>query len=224
MLTSDVEAELQATCARALRSIVTASPSTSERLNAAAACATSQYLLLLHDDVGVPTDGFLSTLLALAQDSSVGMVGCRLLATDGTLAHAGHVYTGRPGSAYTGYGTDMTGWGGLLQVDREVSGVSTACALIRADVFDRVGGFSASFWGSDRDVDLSLKVRSLGLRILYTPHATLYHFGDTDGPDDPGDRSRLEARWSDQLNHDPYHHPKLLRGRDDWAIPFGPDA
>ncbi len=102
--------------------------------------------------------------------------------------------------------------------------MSTACAVIRADVFDRVGGFSLSFVGTDRDVDLSLKVRSLGLRILYTPHATLHHFEATDGSDDPGDRARLEERWHYQLNHDPYHHPKLLRDRDDWAVPFGPDA
>ncbi len=108
-LRAGVRADLDAACGAAMRAVVVPSPSMSDRLNAAAARATSEYLLLLHDDVDVVTDGFLATMLALAQDDDVGMVGCRLLATDGTLVHAGHVYMGRPGSAYTGFGTDDDG-------------------------------------------------------------------------------------------------------------------
>jgi GT2 family glycosyltransferase len=193
-------------------------------LNRAAAEAGTGYVLLMHDDVEAVSDDFLATMIGLAEDDDVGMVGCRLLAADGTLDHAGHVYMGRPGSAYCGWWPDEIGRSGLLIVDREVSGVSTACALVRRDVFDRVGGFSPAFVGDDRDVDLSLKIRRLGLRILYTPHATLHHFRATDSAPAPSDRAALEGRWYHELRNDPYHHPKLLRGRDDWAVPFGPDA
>jgi GT2 family glycosyltransferase len=169
------------------------------------------------------TDGFVPTMLALAQGDDVGMVGCRLLAADGTLDHAGLVFTGRPGFVYHGRGAHELGWSGLLIVEREVSGVSSACAVVPAAVFDQVGGLSPAFTGDDADVDLSLKIRRLGRRILYTPHATLHHFRATDGRR-PGDLAALQDRWRQELTTDPYHHPKLLRDRDDWAVPFGPDA
>jgi hypothetical protein len=193
-------------------------------LNHAAARSEAEYLLLLHEDVEVVTDGFLTTMLALAQSDDVGMVGCRLLAADGTIDHAGHVYNGRPLSAYRGRGAEEIGWNGLLIVDREVSGVSSACVLVAAERFREVGGFSPLFRGDEADVDLSLKMRRLGRRIVYTPHATLHHFGATDEAVDHDVSVALEERWHHELRHDPYHHPKLVRGRDDWAIPFGPEA
>jgi GT2 family glycosyltransferase len=206
-----------------VRSVVVPDASRSELLNHAAARAGTDFLLLLHDDVEVVTDGFVPTMLALAQGDDVGMVGCRLLAADGTLDHAGLVFTGRPGFVYHGRGAHELGWSGLLIVEREVSGVSSACAVVPAAVFDQVGGLSPAFTGDDADVDLSLKIRRLGRRILYTPHATLHHFRATDGRR-PGDLAALQDRWRQELTSDPYHHPKLLRDRDDWAVPFGPDA
>jgi GT2 family glycosyltransferase len=198
--------------------------SRAELLNRAAAGSRAEFLLLLHDDVEVLTDGLLELMVAMAEASDVGMVGCRAVASDGTLDHAGHVYMGRPGLAYHGRGADEMGWNGLLVVDREVSGVSAICALVRREVFERVGGFSPQFPGDDRDVDLSLKIRRLGFRILYTPHATVRHFRATDVASDATERSLLFERWRSELENDPYHHRKLLRGRDDWAVPFGPDA
>jgi GT2 family glycosyltransferase len=223
-LAATLDDSLRAVGGARVQTVIHAGVSRSTILNCAAAQVDTDFLLLLHDDVEVISDGFLSTMMTLAEDDGVGMVGCRLLAADGTIDHAGHVYMGRPGFAYHGRGADELGWNGLLIVEREVSGVSTACAVMRRDVFDRIGGFSPSYVGEDRDVDLSLKIRHLGLRILYTPHVTLYHFGATDVAASPSDRLYLDTRWHHELYDDPYHHPKLLRGRDDWAIPFGPDA
>jgi GT2 family glycosyltransferase len=218
-----VEALTERCCER-LRLVVVPDATDGSLLNHAAARATADYFLLLHDDVEVVTGHFVSTLLGLGQQADVGMVGCRLLAADGTLDHAGHVYMGEPGLTYFGRGSDEIGWNGLLIVDREVSGVSTAGALVRAERFAAVGGFSPALVGADRDVDVSLKIRHLGDRILYTPHVTLHHFRATDPDDGPGDRAVLDERWHAALQFDPYHHPKLLRHRDDWAIPFGADA
>ena len=101
--------------------------------------------------------------------SASSAAGCSY--ADGTLQHAGHVYSGEPMHAFLGRGADEPGPHGLLLVDREVSGVTAACALVRADVFDEVGGFSPAFPVNYNDVDFCLKVRRAGYRILYTPHA-----------------------------------------------------
>jgi GT2 family glycosyltransferase len=196
-----------------------------EAINLGAAHAGGEYLFLLNDDTEVITPDFMETMLGLAQMDDVATVGCRLLYADGTLQHAGHVYSGEPMHAFLGRGRDEPGPHGLLLVDREVSGVTAACALVKAAVFDEVGGFSTAFPVNYNDVDFCLKVRHAGYRIVYTPHASLYHFESQSRrnvvTDD--DRAAIRRRWAYELDHDPYHNPNLLPGRDDWSIPYGVD-
>jgi GT2 family glycosyltransferase len=195
----------------------------SAAINIGAAHADGDLLLLLNDDVQIIDDDFLETMIGLIQDVGVGVVGCRLLYADGTLQHAGHVYNGGAYHAFLGHGTDQPGPNGLLLVDREVSGVTAACMLVRRAVFEEVGGFSRSFPVNFNDVDFCLKVRRQGHRILYTPHASLYHFesGTRRNVVTGAEEDAIRARWAEQLDHDPYHHPALLKRRDDWAVPYG---
>ena len=192
-------------------------------LNIGAARASGDYILLLNDDVELITADFLGTMLGIAEQPDVGVVGCKLLYADGTVQHAGHVYSGEPMHAFLGWSADEPGPHGLLLVDREVSGVTAACALVRADVYDEVGGFSGHFPMNYNDVDFCLKVRRAGYRIVYTPHAVLYHFESKSRRNavTPDDHRRIRERWAYELDHDPYHNPNLLPGRDDWSLPYG---
>jgi GT2 family glycosyltransferase len=188
-----------------------------------AAHARGDCLLLLNDDTEIITPDFLETMLGLAEMDDVAMVGCKLLFADGTLQHAGHVYSGEPMHAFLGRGCDEPGPHGLLLVEREVSGVTAACALVKAPVFAAVGGFSTEYPINYNDVDFCLKLRRAGYRIVYTPHASLYHFESQSRRNvvTDGDRTALRRRWAYELDHDPYHNPNLLPGRDDWSIPYG---
>jgi len=194
-----------------------------EKINLGAAHAEGEYLLLLNDDVEVVTSDFLETMLGLAVQPDIGAIGCKLLYADGTLQHAGHVYSGEPMHAFLGRGGDEPGPHGLLLVDREVSGVTAACTLVRADVFDEVGGLSPEFAVNYNDVDFCLKVRRAGYRIVYTPHAVLYHFESRTRRNvvTADDHERIRSRWAYELDHDPYHNPNLVPGRDDWAVAYG---
>jgi GT2 family glycosyltransferase len=194
-----------------------------ETIDIGAAHARGEYLLLLNDDVEVVTSDFLETMLGLAVQPDVGAVGCKLLYADGTIQHAGHVYSGQPMHAFLGRDADEPGPGGLLLVDHEVSGVTAACTLVRAAVFDEVGGLSPNFAVNYNDVDFCLKIRRAGYRIVYTPHAVLYHFESRTRRNvvTDEDRERIRSRWAYELDHDPYHNPNLVPGRDDWTIRYG---
>ena len=105
----------------------------SAKMNRGAVAASGEYLLLLNDDVEVVTDDWIETLLGLAQQDGVGIVGAQLYFEDSTVQHAGQIYTG--GVA----GHAAFGWAGgrddsikSMATDHEVSGVTAACALIRA--------------------------------------------------------------------------------------------
>jgi GT2 family glycosyltransferase len=183
----------------------------SEKCNVGAARATGELLLFLNDDVQVITPDWIETLIGFCQEPDVGAVGCELLFEDGTIQHAGHVYIGgNPAHVMFGRLPDPAVNRNVLFLDREVSGVTAAAMMCPAEVFDEVGGFSAEFPSNYNDVDLSLKIRSKGYRIVVSPHARLHHFESMsrDPQLAPDELERIRARWWVELNHDPYYSPQ----------------
>jgi GT2 family glycosyltransferase len=192
----------------------------SEKMNLGVTAASGELLLLLNDDVEPIDADAIETMAALAMDDTVGMVGARLLFADDRLQHGGHVYAiGEPRHAFFGHAGDELGPGFLLAVQRECSGVTAACAMLRAEVFDSVGGFSTVFPNNFNDVDLSLKIRRAGLRIVWTPYASWYHFESQTRAAGASDEelAALRNRWMPELCADPYFSPRLDQMRDDWA-------
>jgi len=191
----------------------------SVKVNRGAAVARGEHLLLLNDDVEVVTPDFVETMLGFAQDADVGMVGAKLLFADGRLQHGGHVYTADgPHHIFFGWPGDHEGPGRLLLVARECSGVTAACALVPASVFQEVGGMTPLLPANFNDVDLSLKIRETGRRIVWTPDAVLYHFeSQSRVPTVTAEEMDvMMSRWSTQLAHDPYHNPNLEPGQGWW--------
>lgn len=178
----------------------------SEKMNLGAAVASGELLLMLNDDIEVATPDWLNEMVALVQRDDVGMVGALLFFEDLSLQHAGHLYRG--GAGHIGFGKSfrMRDPNSYFQFDREVSGVTGACALIPAKLLAEVGGFSEVFPGNYNDVDLSLKVRSLGKRIVCSGAARLYHFESKsrDATVRPDDLANIQARWARQLSSDPF--------------------
>jgi glycosyltransferase involved in cell wall biosynthesis len=149
----------------------------SEKMNFGVLHALGDFVLLLNDDVEILTRHWLESMLALAQRPNAGMVGAMLYYDDDTIQHAGHAYyRGSPTHIGLGLPRGSVGPNNGYLVEREVSGVTAACALMPTTVFREVGGFTALLPGNFNDVDLCLKVGWRGYDIYWTPHAELYHF------------------------------------------------
>ncbi|MEQ1873060.1 MAG: glycosyltransferase [Ilumatobacteraceae bacterium] len=196
----------------------------SEKINLGAASAAGELLLILNDDVEIIDCDFIEVMAALALEPTVGMVGARLLFSDTRLQHAGHIYTSSgPRHSFYKRGSDEPGPAYLLSTQRECSGVTAACAMVRASVFDEAGGFTTMLDNNFNDVDFSLKLRHLGYRIVWTPYASLYHFESlTREPGvSPEELGVLRSRWGHVMSCDPYFSPHMDQTRDDWvAAPF----
>lgn len=204
----EVVDELERICGDRLRLVLWDAPfNFSGKMNRGAAAARGEFLMLLNDDVEIVTPDWLETMVGLARQPGVGIVGAQLYFEDSTLQHSGQVYTG--GVA----GHAAFGWEGgrddsikSLSVDHEVSGVTAACALVRRDVFLEVGGFSLAFPGNYNDVDLNMKIRATGRSAVFTPWARLYHFESKTR--DPKildtDISTLQARWGRRMQVELY--------------------
>lgn len=138
--------------------------------------STGEAIVLMNDDLEAISDGWLEELLGPLTEPDVGMTGAKLLFPDGTYQHGGHQYAGSYHHAYYGrlHDPDFDFCG--MIINREVAGVTGACAALRREVFEEVGGLCNSLPGNFNDVDLCYKVRHQGYRIVWVANCELYHF------------------------------------------------
>lgn len=175
----------------------------------------TEHLVLLNDDV-LPRDGtWLRALLTFSADEAVGGVGARLLYPDGTVQHAGMMpLLGTAVHGWAGLPASRGGYGDWPLVHRGWSMVTGAVFATRRSLMEQVNGFDERFTLDYNDVDLCLRLRALGYRIVYTPHAELWHteMASRGKRPSPGmDTALFLERWRDWLANDPSFHP-MLRG------------
>lgn len=181
--------------------------------------ASGEYVVLLNNDTEVIASDWMEEMLMFAQRPDVGAVGARLLYADGTVQHAGVILGlgGIAGHAFVHRKRRDPGHQGRMLVPVECSAVTAACLMIRKDLFLQVGGLDPELAVAFNDIDLCLKVRQAGRRIIWTPYAELFHFeSKSRGSDNEGprrDRAWREGRlfmrrWAFELvDGDPFYNP-----------------
>jgi GT2 family glycosyltransferase len=194
--------------------------------NTAARQCDSPVLLFLNDDTSVIAPGWLEAMVELAIRPDVGAVGAKLLYPNGRIQHAGVVMGlyDNCGHAFKGLDGKRGHYFDFSDVIRNVSAVTGACLMTRASVFRDVGGFDETeFAVAFNDIDLCLKIGALGYRVLYTPHAVLYHheaFSKTskDLIPHPREVDSMRAKWAKVIGWDPYYSPNLTRNDEDYSL------
>lgn len=143
--------------------------------NRAAMHARGRVLVFMNNDI-VALEGWWPPLASLMQSSSIGAAGAKLLAPDGTVLHAGDNLIERQmllDAVHLGTGRDPAD--PSVSTRRGVTSVSGAALAIRREDFERLGGFDEGFWNAYEDVDLGLRIWSLGMEVVYEPSSVLVH-------------------------------------------------
>lgn len=183
--------------------------------------ARGEILLFLNDDVTPLVSGWLASLAAQVQRPSVAIAGARLLYPSGLLQHAGVAVGIGDGCGHPGrftHGSPHFPW---LKMARDVSAVTGACLAIRREVFDQLGGFDPELPVNYNDVDLCLRARQAGYRVMYEPAALLRHdeCQTRAGGTTYDDRKAFLARWRSAVSAgDPFYNPNLTALREDTAL------
>ncbi len=171
--------------------------------NQGAKAAKGKYLVFLNNDT-ISLEGWLSALVEeVEQHSDVAVVGSKLLYENGTIQHAGVVFSKKlltPYHLFNRLPSDFN----AANIRQEFQAVTAACLLIRTDVFHSVSGFDEQFVNGFEDVDLCLKIRESGQLVIYQPKSILYHLEEqTPGrknPETEMQNSRLLMdRWADRI-------------------------
>ncbi len=179
----------------------------SEHINRGVVATNADIIIVLNDDTEIVTHNWLDAIIPYLEEPDVAVVGPRLLYSDGLIQSAGHYTDLGIHHAACGLSTETTGRFGILAMAAERSSVMFACAALRRDVFDDVGGLCELLPNSYNDIDYCHKVRAAGYRVIWTPHADVIHHESSSRDTDPPESHKeiLWARWGTHLdNSDPY--------------------
>jgi GT2 family glycosyltransferase len=192
--------------------------------------ASAPFILNLDADA-MAGPGTIKTMLEYLQEHpEVGMVGPRLVSQDGEYQQSCHYFTllkarhalllfltltGSRGWKRLGLFTDPSRDG---RQEAEVDWIYTACALMRREVFDRVGLLDEHmFFGGD-DMEFCYRAARAGWKTAYLPQVEITHHGDQSAVQVFGDvhglaraRTRVAAVDYFQRKHFSTAHSYVMR-------------
>jgi len=168
-------------------------------VNELVASDDSDVLVLLAGDLAPIEPGarWLEPLVEQASRGSVGAVGGRIVAADGSAEQDG-IHVGGPHLAAS--------VGVRLPVIQQVCAVSTDCLAVQRLRFTAIGGFDDRYRVSLHDVDLCLRLRRAGLATVYTPLTELRRLR-------PHLQTRPAADDGEELR-------RVWEGSPEWTDPF----
>lgn len=196
--------------------------------------AKGSIICLLNNDTEIITPDWLDVMVGQLQQPDVGVVGCKLFFSDGTVQHAGDA-VGPGGCAdhfHSGLEGDAPGYMYRAQATMDLSAVTAACLVTFKSLFNELGGLNQKNLSvAFNDVDYCLRVRKAGYRVVYSPLAKLYHHESISRGKDDNPVKQRRARsevdymrqvWSKQLEADPFYNPNLSYARPDFRLSAAP--
>lgn len=191
-------------------------------VNFGVSCAKGEYILLLNNDTEVISPGFIEEMMGYLRRADVGVVGAKLYFRDGLTQHVGMLIGPHGAVAHVSQDFPSKREGYLAKAARpgNFSAVTGACQMVRKSMYERVGGYDERFAVGFNDVDFCLRVQELGLRVVFTPYAELYHYEFVSRGREEADPAKQE-RWKTEqalfmqtwpryfTEGDPYSNPNL---------------
>jgi glycosyltransferase involved in cell wall biosynthesis len=195
--------------------------------------ATGSVLCFMNDDVEITQPDWLQMLVSrLTTMKNVAAVGPFMYYPNGTIQHsgvivglgraAGHIFLGAPG--------DSIGLGGRALLEQDLSAVTAACMVMWRDEFQQIGRFDETLAVAYNDIDLCLKLRERGRRIIFTPEAVMCHqesvsIGFHASPERFEEYMRelryFQDKWKRALD-DPFYNPNLDILTTEYILTFPP--
>jgi len=133
-------------------------------------------VVLLNNDMEFYQRDWLKKLQSCAySEADIGIVGCRLVRQDGSLVHTGTFIM-----PDTMWGQQNEHGGAEKNINqystqREVEGIVFACAYIKREVIQKIGGLSTDYESYFEDTDYCLRAKREGYKTVVCGQVTLTH-------------------------------------------------
>lgn len=141
-----------------------------ERLNAAVAQASGDYVLLVSSRDVLSSPKAVEQLVGFCMHPEIGVVAAKCLYADNSVKSYGIAVTPeRIMPLYRGYPDEFPGYQCNTRAFQNASAVSWQGMMVEKELFRRIGGFSTGYQGETVCADFGQKVLREGLRIVQTP-------------------------------------------------------
>jgi len=190
----------------------------------------ARLLLFLNDDTEVITKDWMEQLIQHVGRNGVAVAGAKLLYSNGTLQHAGVIIGigGVAGHSHKRVPDALPGYFSRPHIIHNVSAVTGACMMVDTKVFMEVGGFEEKLPKAFNDIDLCLKIRARGYKIVYNPYACLFHHESVSrGLDNYAEAEFAKAiyfmqkKWDCKNFKDPYYNSNLTLVDENFSYKIG---
>lgn len=211
----------------------------SDACNQGAELARGELLLFLNNDVEPFEPGWLSELVACLRASSAGAVSATLVCLDEEhersfahgygVQHRGLEFHEEDGMIHP----RLRGWEAdpldeQLGEDDEPPALAAACVMVERAAFEQVGGFTHGYVYGAEDIDLCLKLRAAGLRVICSGRAVAIHHPVSTRRAAPFEEERarklanrlvLWRHWGPGLRRE-YELSRQAAGEGEWPLGF----
>ena len=139
-------------------------------VNLALKTAKSEYFFITNNDVILGRDSILDLVSFLIKNPEVGIVGPKIY----NLYRPGEIL-GRPLFYHFAIGAFTQGK--ATEVPKEVDWVQGCGLCIAKSLWQNLKGFDEGFFFIGEELDLCLRAKHLGFKVVYLPDATIWHAG-----------------------------------------------
>ncbi len=197
--------------------------------NMGAKLSSSENILFLNNDTvvskGAIDELYCSVNSGEAKSLKMGAAGPLLLYPDKKIQQAGIMFEERlvPYNAYSGMNISGCGQSDIKNTIyiRSYNALTAACLMLKKETFEAVGGFDEGYINGFEDVDLCLKLREGGYRLIFNPKSIIFHFEEkTAGrkKHDIENINRFMEKWRHKYKRDNY----IFAETDNLFIDFNP--
>ena len=156
--------------------------------------AKGKYILLLNSDTKVDKSSLIKLLSMAKEKKEIGVVGGRLLNSDGTFQQSMGFFPNLPQVFFwMSFLDDLSFLSTLLrpyhitnkdfyQKSQFVDWVSGACMLVKKGTIEKVGLLDEAIFMYGEEVEWCYRIKQAGFQVVYIPDAKIIHFrGESSG-------------------------------------------
>ncbi len=141
----------------------------------------SEYLLFLNPDTVLNMDVIGNLNNRMRENHAIGVIGPALLRPDGSIQGGFGKMPTLQSTIFefirSGRRWSPLGFAKKINNDLETDWVSGGCLFSRTALVKTIGGFDENIFMYAEDVDLCLRIKELGYKVLYVPDQSIVHFG-----------------------------------------------
>lgn len=148
----------------------------------------ADYILILNNDTLLEKNSLKYLLASMEEDKTIGMISPKIYFAPGFEFHQER-YSQEERGKIIWYAGGKIDWNNMLcshrgvdDVDKgqydtkgETDFISGCCFLISKEVLEKVGTFDEKYFMYWEDVDLCLRVRKAGWKLIYEPKSIVWH-------------------------------------------------